>query len=173
MFQVAILQEFLAIQRMNMPWTRAQVAAAALHKAFDVFPSVRVQHPLGVDLEERRIGRLREIDIEQRDQGLVALRIGDMPLLQLEGLGIENQLDQLRAAECGLVFDGNDDAILVFADAESLDVSTKVDPLLQQEFQRRLADEIHVVRRELSVANRNRGPIGNDLKRGRLGIFEA
>ena len=58
-----------------------------------------------VDVEQVGIGLGRQIDVEQGDDGLEALRVEDRPLLQREGRGIEHQRDLRRAAERRLVLD--------------------------------------------------------------------
>src|SRR6478672_12251041 len=52
-----------------------------------------------IDVEQARVGLLFEVDIVERHQRVVALRVGDQPLLELEGVGVEHQPDFRGAAE--------------------------------------------------------------------------
>src|SRR4051794_15484854 len=60
-----------------------------------------------VDLEHAGIELLARIQIIDRDRGVVALRIGDGPLLQLAVLGTDHEHEAAGADQRLLLFDRN------------------------------------------------------------------
>ncbi len=71
----------------------------------------------------------------------------------------------------GLVLEVEAHGIRLVGDARDGDVAAEIDLFAQQELQRRLLDEVHVLRRKLPVAHRHRRAVGDDLqRRGRIVI---
>ena len=113
------------------------------------------------------------IQIIDRDRGVVALRIGHGPLLELAVLGADHQHQAAGADQRLLLLDGDADEEIVRGHADDVGVLHQVDAVRQQIAQRRLRQRIDVLGRELAVAHRQRRSIGDDRDRARRVIFEA
>ena len=74
-------------------------------------PAVARQAQALVDVEQRRVRLCRQVDVEQGDDRLEALRVDHRPLLEREGRGVENERNMRRAAKRRLVLDLDRDGI--------------------------------------------------------------
>ena len=60
------------------------------------------------NMEQIAIGNRLQVDVMQRDEGLIALRVGDFPLFQREVLVVESEFYFRRAAKRVRVFQGDE-----------------------------------------------------------------
>ena len=137
------------------------------------FSIICVQKSFLGDLEQIWIGLFGQIDIEERDQRLIALRIDDLPLFEGKFRRIENQLDLRGSTECRFIFNENGDRFGLALHVNNLYVAAEVDLVLEQKFKRRLTDEVNILRGRLAVMHRHREAVGNDLERRGRRIFKA
>src|SRR6202046_1180068 len=115
--------------------------AAAHRSAQAVFLA---DHPLLVDLEQAVVWLRGQIDVEKRDDGLVALSVVDRKLFERAGGGVQHQLDPRRSAERRLVLDQDRYGLVARLDAQNLSVPGQIKMVGEQEFQRRLTDKIEI-----------------------------
>ena len=67
----------------------------------------------GVDLEQAWIDLLGGVEIVDGDRGIIALRIGHRPLLELAVLGADHQHQATRADQRPLFLDGDGDEAII------------------------------------------------------------
>src|SRR6267154_2902052 len=75
-----------------------------------------------VDLEYAGIDLLGGIQIVDRNRGVIALRVGDGPLLELTVLGADQQHQSAGADQRLLLLDGDADVNLIRGDAHDVGV---------------------------------------------------
>ena len=98
------------------------------------------------------------VEIGDRDGGVVALRIGHGPLLELKVLGAEHHHQPAGADERLALLDHDGDEHVVGMDADHVGVAQQVDAVGQQEAQRRLRQRIDVLGRSLRSRTTTDGP---------------
>src|SRR5271168_4336168 len=94
-----------------------------------------------VDVEKRRVWPGRQIDIEQSDDRLKALRVNNRPLPQRKGRSVEDECKMRRAPERGPILDLDRDRIALLGDAQDACVAGHVNVVGKQKLERRLADK--------------------------------
>src|ERR1700722_3885913 len=77
-----------------------------------------------------------------------------------------------RAPERGPIFKLDRDRLALLRDVYEMRVAGEVDVVGKQKLERRLADEIFVLRVELFVDDGDAAAVGYDLESRRIGIFE-
>ena len=126
-----------------------------------------------VDVEERRVRVGLQIHIEQGDDRLEALRVDDRPLLQREGRSVEDEGKMRRAPERGPILKLDRDRLALLRDIYEMRVAGQVDVVGKQKLERRLADEIFILRVELLVDDRDAAAVGYDLESRRIGDIQT
>ena len=100
-------------ERLRGAQTAACPAGGGAQASLDHCPQAASSPPVAeligrqvlVDVEQRRVGLGLQIDIEQGDDGLEALRVDHRPLLQRKGRSVEDEGKMRSAAERRLVLD--------------------------------------------------------------------
>jgi putative ABC transport system substrate-binding protein len=123
--------------------------------------------------EEVGVWPLAAVEPGYRDRRVIALRIGNGPLLQLIVLGAKHHHQPAGPDECLSLLDDDGDVNIIGAYRHHVRVAQEVDPTGQKETQRRLRERIDILGRQLSVAHNQGLPVGYDLNRARRIIFEA
>ena len=123
-------------------------------------------------MEERRVWLGLQIDIEQGDDSLEALRVDYRPLLQRKGRSIEDERKMRRAPERRPILDLDRDRVALLGDAQDPCVAGHINMVGKEKLERRLADEIFVLRVELPVDDGDAAAVGHDLEAWRISIFE-
>src|SRR6516225_10663351 len=126
-----------------------------------------------VDLEQAGIGPLAVVEVGNGNRGVVALRVGDRPLLQLKILGADHHHQPAGADERLRLFDGKGHERVVGTHAYDVRLLQEVDTLGEKKAQRRLRERIKILRGQLAVAYHDRLSIGDDLDSARLLVVEA
>ena len=123
-------------------------------------------------MEQAGVRLGRQIDVEQRNDGLVTLGVQHRPLLEREAVGVEHQRDVGRAAEGRLILDLDRGGVVVDRHPLHRRVLGQIDVVLEQELQRRLGDEVEVLGVHLLIAHGDAAAVGDDLEPGRRRVVE-
>ena len=126
-----------------------------------------------VDLEEAGVDLLGRVQIVDRNRGVVALRVGHRPLLELAVLDADHQHQPAGADQGLLLLDGDADEDVIGRDVDDIGVLQQIDPVRQQEAQRRLRQRIDVLGRKLRIAHRQRRSVGDDRDRAGRIVLET